>query len=212
MKSNIYLPIFRAIFIGILILSYGKNKCLAQLETFQILFQTEHFTHCYDVAPTLDQGYIITGFEDRPAPFNMPLTPYLCKINCQGEVERVKKYGVTTGLDNTDPRVATLNSGDYVMMTTVLESDYDILVVRTAPDGEAVWKKTFGGSEKDVGRGMLKLRDGHIVVNLNGQKLWEKKIINASEFSININAFPSGVYFLQIKNEHDVYVGKIEKI
>ncbi|MEO1262168.1 MAG: T9SS type A sorting domain-containing protein [Bacteroidota bacterium] len=140
------------------------NPSKAQLTSFHKLYKTEHFTHCYDVAPTLDQGYIITGFEDRPAPFNMPLVPYLSKIDCTGEVEWVRKYGQTTGIDNTDPRVAALNNGNYIMATTVLEADYDILVVCTEPDGEALWKNTYGGSDKDVARGLLRLQDDHLVV------------------------------------------------
>ena len=62
MYSNSCPTNFRVIFIGALFFFFGKNNALAQLETFQILFQTDHFTHCYDVAPTLDQGYIITSF------------------------------------------------------------------------------------------------------------------------------------------------------
>lgn len=190
MKPNIYLPLIRVFLIGFMILFLGKNKSFGQLETFQILFQTEHFTHCYDVAPTQDQGYIITGFEDRPAPFNMPLTPYLCKINCQGKVEWVRKYGPTTGLDNSDPRVATLNSGDYIMMNTVLESDYDILVVRTDVNGEAVWKKTYGGDEKDVGRGLLKLNDDNIIV-----------VGSTYSYGTDVASFYSDMYALKINTE-----------
>jgi hypothetical protein len=136
----------------------------AQMETFQKLYLTEHFTLCFDVVPTPDRGYLMTGFEDRPAPFIFPLTPFLCKIDCTGEVEWMKKYGVSTNIDNTDPRVAVLDAGDYMMMSTVLEADYDILVTRTTPDGETVWSNTYGGPAKDVGRGMLKLEDDNIVV------------------------------------------------
>lgn len=136
----------------------------AQLRSFQKLYQTEHFTTCFDIAPTPDQGYIITGFEDRPAPFNMPLVPYLAKIDCRGEMEWVKKYGMTTNIDNTDPRVAALNDGDYVMMSTVLQANYDLLVTRVRPDGATVWQNTYGGPGKDVGRGMLRLSDDNIVV------------------------------------------------
>ncbi len=170
---------------------FGINEIPAQLETFQKLYQTEYFTHCYDVAPTLDQGYIITGFEDKPAPFNVPLVPYLCKIDCTGEVEWIRKYGQTTGLDNTDPRVATLNSGDYIMMSTVLEQDYDILLVRTMPDGQAVWKNVYGGSAKDVGRGMLKLKDDNIIV-----------VGSTLSYGTDAGSFYSDMYALKINSEN----------
>ncbi|MBV6653253.1 MAG: hypothetical protein KI786_05835, partial [Mameliella sp.] len=143
------------------LLPFSSN---AQLRSFQTLYQSEHFTTCFDIAPTLDQGYIITGFEDRPAPFNMPLVPYLAKINCQEEMEWMKKYGITTNIDNTDPRVATLSDGDYIMMSTILQQSYDVLVTRTRPDGTTVWQNTYGGIEKDVGRGMLKLADDNLIV------------------------------------------------
>ena len=141
-----------------------SNTTFAQLTSFQKIYLSDHFTTCFDVAPTLDQGYIITGFEDRPAPFNMPLVPYLTKINCRGEVEWMKKYGATTMFDNTDPRVTTLNEGDYIMMSTVVQNGLDILVTRTTPDGQTLWQKVYGGSQKDVGRGMLKTADDNIVV------------------------------------------------
>jgi len=140
------------------------SNAYAQLESFQKLYLTEHFTTCFDVVPTPDQGYLITGFEDRPAPFMMPLVPYLAKIDCRGEMEWMKKYGVSTMIDNTDPRVAVLDQGDYIMMSTVQEASYDILVTRTSPEGETVWQKLYGGAAKDVGRGLLKTADDNIIV------------------------------------------------
>ena len=136
----------------------------AQLTSFHKLYKTEHFTVCFDIAPTPDQGYIITGFEDRPAPFNMPLVPYLSKIDCTGEIEWIRKYGLASNIGNVDPRVGVLGSGDYIMMSTVIGVDYDILVVKTSPDGEAIWRKTYGGLMEDTGRGMTIPSDDNILV------------------------------------------------
>jgi len=188
LKPNQPLQLFLLYFV---ISFVGINKSSAQLETFQKLYQTDYFTHCYDVAPTLDNGYIITGFEDRPAPFTDPLVPYLCKIDCTGEVEWVRKYGLTTGIDNSDPRVATLNTGDYIMMNTVLEQDYDLLVVRTTPDGVPVWRKTYGGTRKDVGRGMLKLNDDNIVV-----------VGSTMSYGTDATSVYSDMYALKINSEN----------
>jgi hypothetical protein len=172
--------------IALFFVSYSTD---AQLQTFHKLYKTDFFTHCYDVAPTLDYGYIITGFEDKPAPFNFPLVPYLCKIDCNGEVEWLRKYGQTTGLDNSDPRVTTLNNGDYIMMNTVLEQSYDILLVRTTPNGEAVWKKTYGGFNKDVGRGMIKLKDNNLLV-----------VGSTYSYGTDISTFYSDMYALKINS------------
>ncbi len=151
-------------YLAILFCTLLQFSLLAQLETYHKLFQTEHFTTCFDVAPTPDQGYVITGFEDRPAPFNMPLVPFLCKVDCRGEVEWMHKYGFTTNIDNTDPRVAVLKDGDYVMMSTVLGTGLDMLVVRTNAAGEAIWRNTYGGDWDDIGRGLLKLDDDNLLV------------------------------------------------
>lgn len=190
MNTNTYYSIYRFSLLYCSILFLGLNRAFAQLESFQTLYQTDFFTHCYDVAPTLDNGYIITGFEDKPAPFNVPLVPYLCKINCQGKVDWVKKFGQTTGIDNTDPRVSTLNSGDYMMMSTVLAPSYDILLVRTTPEGETVWKKTYGGTDKDVGRGMLKLKDDNVIV-----------VGSTRSYGTDIGSFYSDMYALKINTQ-----------
>ena len=175
---------------GMCILLWSTTPTFAQLETFQILYQTDFFTHCYDVAPTLDQGYIITGFEDKPAPFNVPLVPYLCKIDCTGEVEWIRKYGITTGLDNSDPRVTTLSTGDYIMMNTVLDEDYDVFMVRTAPNGNAYWRKTYGGNDKDVARGLVKLRDDNLII-----------VGSTYSYGTDIGSFYSDMYALKINYE-----------
>jgi hypothetical protein len=68
MEKRILLP-------TIILLLLLASTSYSQLNTFQKLYLTEHFTTCFDIVPTPDQGYLITGFEDRPAPFNMPLVP-----------------------------------------------------------------------------------------------------------------------------------------
>lgn len=154
---------FKLMVIGVLI-AVSFLQVNGQFNNFHILYKTPHFTHCYDVAPTLDQGYIITGFEDRPAPFNMPLVPYLSKINCMGEVEWIRKYGQTNGIDNSDPRVGILKNGNYVMMSTAVENSFDILLVVTDENGNSLWKNTYGGDNEDIGRGMTILSDDNIIV------------------------------------------------
>lgn len=94
---------------------------------------------CFDIVLILDQGYIIIGFEDWFVFFNMLLVFYLVKIDCWGEMEWVKKYGMIMNIDNMDFGVAVLNDGDYVMMFIVLQVNYDFLVMRVCLDGVIVW-------------------------------------------------------------------------
>ena len=151
-------------FVILVVLLFCYCPTQAQLESYHKLFQSEHFTTCFDIAPTLDQGYIMTGFEDRPQPFDMPLVPFLCKIDCKGEVEWMHKYGQTTMLQNTDPRVTVLDDRRYAMMTNVFGQGMDILVVQTDAEGNANWKNTYGGEGDEIGRGLLKLDDGNLLV------------------------------------------------
>jgi hypothetical protein len=47
--------------------------------------------------------------------------------------------------------------------------------------------------------------------NINGQKIYGRKYINASEFEINLNSFKSGCYFLLVFNQNRKFSTKFIK-
>jgi gliding motility-associated-like protein len=136
----------------------------AQFETFQKEYKTKAFTQCYDIAPTPDGGYVISGLEDLPT-VPLPGTSFVTKIGCDGEPEWTKRFGAVSGLDNIDHKVVVSANNEIFLMTSEgIPGGYDILLVKLDANGNTVWRNLYGGSGEDTPGGITLLSDGDIVV------------------------------------------------
>ena len=163
----------------------------AQFASFQKEYITEAFTLCMDIAATGDGSYIISGTEDVPNT-SIPTTPFISKINCDGDVEWTKKFGFVSTLNNLEHKVAILNDGNYLLMTSQgATGSFDILLVKIDPDGNTIWAQMYGGFAEDVQGDLAILSDGNI--GIGGF---------TKSYGANVGAVFSDLYAMKI-NEAD---------
>lgn len=143
----------------------------------------------YNIQPTADGGYIITGEEG-----SVQYGVLLMKINASGDSIWVKtvrgNYGGYGGYD-----VKQTTDGGYILAGYTSDStfgSYDWFLVKTNSTGNVTWAKCFGSSSLDEARSVVQCADGgfsiagytyvnsqysrmHLVkTNANGTLLWEK--------------------------------------
>ena len=128
-------------------------------------YGTYHYDYATCVHQTNDGGYIIFGDTDSfyPARWN----GWLIKTNSTGDTlwTRVftgpKYYFIQSGIE--------LSAGNgYVFAgytKTSAGGPEDIWLVRTNVNGDTVWTKTFGGSERDVPNSIYRTSDGGFIIS-----------------------------------------------
>jgi hypothetical protein len=109
--------------------------CLGAVPIFQKEYETKAFTHCYDIAPLPDGGFLLSGIQDVPT-FSAPGTPYITKVDCTGEPEWTKRFEAVSGLNNTDHEVAVISEDEYVLLSSRGSTgNFDILVAKLDAEG-----------------------------------------------------------------------------
>ncbi len=130
----------------------------------------------YAIAPTSDLGCIIGGKMGNYA---------LMKINSSGDIEWLKSYNFPAVCYS----IRKLEDGDYIVVGSTYNdtTGVDALIFKIKPDGDLIWKTSFGGFSQDIIRSVCLSNDGYIVVGyknstellaakigFEGQILWEK--------------------------------------
>ncbi|MCR9171783.1 MAG: gliding motility-associated C-terminal domain-containing protein [bacterium] len=177
------------IIISFLFITLG-NYVFSQLETFQKEYETKYFTHCYDIASTPDGGYLLSGIQDMPTANPNNLTPYITKLDCQGEPEWTKRYAATSGLNNSGHKVAVISESEYVLLSsTGVTGTFNILVVKMDASGNTVWAKEYGGNSEDRPGDVIVLSDGNLAV-----------VGSTKSFGANVGTPYSDIYALKINS------------
>jgi len=143
------------------------------------------------VKETIDNGYIITGYKDS---YSTSRDVYLIKTNLNGDTLWTKTFGGSEG-DIGSSVQQTSDSGYIITGFTGSfgAGSSDVYLIKTNLNGDALWTKTFGGSELDIGNSVQQtFDDGYIIAgytgsfgaggfdvyliktNLNGDTLWTK--------------------------------------
>ncbi len=113
---------------------------------------------------TIDGGYIITGHTSSYGNGNRDV--YLIKTDSYGDTLWTKTF------DNDE-----WNIGCYVQQTTdggyivtgysgglVNYNDFNVFLIKTNPNGETLWTKTYGGEYEDYGLSVQQSLDGGYVI------------------------------------------------
>lgn len=129
----------------------------------------------YDIAKTVDGGYIITGntfsADGDISKTNGASDVWLVKINEDGSMVWERTYG-GSGFDAAQAVVASKDGGYFVVGNSKssdkdVNANYgenDIWLMKTDDVGNLVWQKSFGGSGLDFAFDILENIDGSIVL------------------------------------------------
>jgi len=117
----------------------------------------------FSVQQTFDGGYIITGTTQS---YGAGLEDvYLVKTDAQGDTMWTRTYG---GSDYDYGQAASQTTdGGFIIAgaTRSFGRGYDFYLVKTNPDGDPVWSRTFGGDSNDLGYEVQQTADsGYVVV------------------------------------------------
>ncbi|WP_282041967.1 hypothetical protein [Winogradskyella flava] len=134
------------------------------------------------VIQTNDQGYIISGILDvtasggqgnssRNANRHAGGDYWVLKLNSSGDIEWSRYFGGNF-TDTPEDLVQTEDNGFIIVGGS--DSDdtdisnnigaYDFWVIRISSSGDLVWEKSFGGSQIDEARSIVKSNDGNFIV------------------------------------------------
>ncbi|NIT55653.1 MAG: SUMF1/EgtB/PvdO family nonheme iron enzyme [Aliifodinibius sp.] len=111
------------------------------------------------VQQTSDGGYIITGYSDGGGDV------YLIKTEPNGSSQWEKTFG-GSGTE-CGYSVQQTSDGGYIIVGSTGSfgaGNYDVYLIKTAPNGSSQWEKTFGGSGYEWGSSVQQTSDGGYII------------------------------------------------
>lgn len=122
------------------------------------------------VIQTDDNGFIVIGGSDsNDTDITNNIGSYdfwILKISAIGQLEWEKSFG---GSQIDEARaIVKANDGNYVIAGDTRSNDFDVSnnrgaadlwLIKIAPNGDLLWEKTFGGTNFDVSRALIKTQD-----------------------------------------------------
>jgi hypothetical protein len=174
----------------VLVMAIAPQLLLAQPAT---LWEKTYGGTGYDcghsVAQTADGGYIVGGSTGSFGAGYRDV--YLIRTDASGDLLWTKTYG-GTGYD-CGHSVAQTADGGYIVAgwtPSWVTGDFDVYLIRTDANGNALWEKTYGTMYYDYGYSVSQTADGGFIVagwtssweddvclirtDANGNALWEK--------------------------------------
>lgn len=149
-----WLTILFAVFAGIYFRGYKDKEKIP-------LIVHKDWANC--VQPTVDGGYVIAGVIWGMG--GMQSAVYLVKTDAHGGKLWCKTFG-QGDVNRGNSVQQTLDLG-YIVAGTIWPKDEkhsDIYLVKTDPDGNAIWSRTYGGSWRDEGHSVRQTTDGGYVI------------------------------------------------
>lgn len=132
----------------------------------------------YDVITTPDDAFLMIGSsESDDFDITNPKGSYdywIVKVNNNGEKIWEKNFGGTE--IDVAYGIAATDDGNYIIIGDSRSEDVDIdnfrgnadlWMIKIAEDGNLIWKKSFGGTEFDTGRGICKTNNNTFIITGN---------------------------------------------
>lgn len=125
------------------------------------------------ICPTNDGGYAICGFTNSFGSGGSDI--WLLKTDANGDTLWTKTYGGSG--DEEAWAVQQTADGGYILTGytgSYGAGNWDVYVIRTSSSGDAIWARTFGGPQYDIGMSVIQTFDNAYVVTgtCNGNNEW----------------------------------------
>jgi len=111
-----------------------------------------------------DGGYVVVGNVHRYAASRSNVDVYLIKVNARGDLEWGRAFG--EALDENGHAVIQTADGGYMVVgrKETSQNDWDVYLIKTDPQGNLEWEKTFGSSHDEIGYSVSQGADGGYVI------------------------------------------------
>jgi hypothetical protein len=112
------------------------------------------YDYAYSVQPAIEGGYIIAGVTNS---YGWDDDAWLLRIDSNGDTIWTGTYD-RGDYDGARSVQQTLE-GNYIITGETYNADtgdYDVLLIKTNPEGDTLWTKKYGGIEDDVGISVIK--------------------------------------------------------
>src|ERR1035437_7667261 len=185
------------IFLLILLIAFS-NKSSSQVKFEQILGGTG-YDYGYSVIQTYDKGYVFAGSTTSYGSGNSDA--YILKTDSLGVMLWQKTFG-DINIDQAYSIKETTDSGLVIagFTNSFGYGGYDMYVIKTDKNGNAIWTKTYGGTNWDFAYSIEPTTDGGYIIaggtysfgkgnedmylvktNSTGDTLWTKTYGGANE-------------------------------
>ena len=117
-----------------------------------------------DATEAADGSYLVVGY--RQTEPGAPDQTYLVRVGRRGDLLLSRTYG-EDGVPERGEQITTLANGEILLTGYRRGADADrddILVQRIRPDGDVVWRASFGGARDQRGVAAVETPDGGLVV------------------------------------------------
>ncbi|UCH11039.1 MAG: leucine-rich repeat domain-containing protein [Fidelibacterota bacterium] len=124
--------------------------------------------NCRSMQMTSDDGFVLVGATESFGPNDRNI--WLVRTDSNGDTSWTKTFGKSL-LNDANSVVQTSDSGFIVVGETGTydEGSEDVYLVRTDSDGDTLWTKTYGGSNKDISKSVQQTADSGYIVLANRQ-------------------------------------------
>lgn len=133
------------------------------VDQWNTTFGASKYDAGYSVQQTTDGGYIIAGaYTYVPPPGTYDA--WLIKTDASGVQQWDKKFG--GGFSDYAYSVQQTSDGGYILAgsTNPTNTNDDVYLIKTDSSGNAVWTKTYGGANNDIGQSVKQTTDGGYII------------------------------------------------
>ncbi len=116
--------------------------------TFQKIYTSDYDVESFGAYQETTGGYIITGIAQvSSTAYNV----FMTRTDCYGEILWSKTYNTSSTIGNISQRVVETHDHGFLLAASIGSYNaYNILLIRTDANGNAIWKKVMQGSGDDL--------------------------------------------------------------